>query len=170
MPHKVEITDKTYEDLKEFCSLNDLKIGQFADKLIRDGLMIEMYGDVPFTDYHVKPQREIKEIEVKSTVSEDGTLEQEMVEKAVDEHLNEIVGFKWEGAGGPDILLTRRGLPEMRANNEKIDQDQEKAQYIEAPPIPEDVIERKKALEKEFLENAGIPTKVINKITKRRLK
>jgi hypothetical protein len=46
----------------------------------------------------------------------------------------------------------------------------EETKFIEAPPIPEDVIERKKTLDKEFLENTGIPTKVINKITKRRLK
>lgn len=161
MPHKVEISDKTYDDLKEFCSLNGLKIGQLADKYIRDGLMMEMYGDVPFTDYHVKPPREIKEIEVKSTVSEDGTLEQEMIEKAVDEHLNEIVGFKWEGAGGPDILLTRRGLPEMRANNEKTDQDQEK--------VDEKTVGTTQ-IHKETLKEIGVPNKVVNKITKRRLK
>ena len=62
MPHKVEISDKTYEDLKEFCSLNDLKIGQFADKLIRDGLMIEMYGDVPFTNYKRPAQDQVEAV------------------------------------------------------------------------------------------------------------
>lgn len=61
MPHKVEISDKTYEKLKEYCSINDLKIWQYADKLIYDGLMIEMYGDVPFTTYK-KPAQEMIEI------------------------------------------------------------------------------------------------------------
>ena len=69
MPHKVEITDRTFEDLREFCKLNDLKIGQFADKLIREGLMIEMYGDVPFTNYRVNlPKEEIVAL-VKETES-----------------------------------------------------------------------------------------------------
>jgi DNA topoisomerase VI subunit B len=84
MPHKVEISDKTYEDLKEFCNLNDLKIGQLADKLIREGLIIEMYGDVPFTNYHIKLPQEIKTIEVKGTLNKDGIFEQEGV-KPIDE-------------------------------------------------------------------------------------
>ena len=151
MPHKVEITDKTYEDLKEFCSLNDLKIGQFADKLIRDGLMIEMYGDVPFTDYR-KPVSEVKEIPVTEVFK---AMEEKAPQEDIPPEIAQVVQDHWF---------------EMLGEDEKIDQDQEKVQYIEAPPIPEDVIERKKALDKEFLENIGVPTKVINKITKRRLK
>lgn len=58
MPHKIEISDKTYEELKEYCTLNKLKIGQYADKLVHEGLMIEMYGDTPFTDYRRKIMKE----------------------------------------------------------------------------------------------------------------
>lgn len=134
MPHKVEISDKTYEKLKEYCSINDLKIGQYADKLIYDGLMIDMYGDVPFTTYK-KPTQEIKQI----------PLPKEIIEKFPPEK------FEEEYIQQPDPVT-------------------EETKFIEAPSIPEDVIERKKALDKEFLENTGIPTKVINKITKRRLK
>jgi hypothetical protein len=134
MPHKVEISDKTFERLKEYCSLNDLKIGQYADKLIYDGLMIEMYGDVPFTTYK-KPPQEIVEI----------PFPKEIIEKFPPEK------FEEEYVQQPDPV-------------------EEEAKFIEAPPIPEDTIERKKALEKEFLENVGVPDKVVRKITKRRLK
>ena len=134
MPHKVEISDKTYDRLKEYCELNDLKIGQYADKLIFDGLMIDMYGDVPFTNYKKVPQ-EMKEI----------LLPKEIIEKFPSEK------FEEEYIQQPDPV-------------------KEEAKFIETPPIPEDTIERKKALDKEFLENAGVPTKVVNKITKRRLK
>jgi hypothetical protein len=134
MPHKVEISDKTFERLKEYCSINDLKIGQYADKLIYDGLMIEMYGDVPFTNYR-KPPQEIKQI----------PLPKEVIEKFPPEK------FEEEYIQQPEPVT-------------------EETKFIEAPPIPEDVIERKKTLDKEFLENTGIPTKVVNKITKRRLK
>lgn len=151
MPHKIEISDKTYEDLKEFCRLNDLKIGQFADKLIRDGLMIEMYGDVPFTNYR-KPVSEAKEIPVTEVFK---VMEEKAPQEDIPPEIAQVVQDNWF---------------EMLGEDEKIDQDQEKVQYIEAPPIPEDVIERKKALDKEFLENIGMPAKVINKITKRRLK
>lgn len=54
MPHKIEISDKTYEELKEYCTLNHIKMGQYADKLLYDGLMIEKYGDVPFMNYKKK--------------------------------------------------------------------------------------------------------------------
>lgn len=82
MPHKIEISDRTFENLKEYCTLNDLKIGQFADRLIHEGLMMEKYGDVPFTNYR-KPIQEIKAIEVKGTLNKDGTFEQEKV-KPID--------------------------------------------------------------------------------------
>ena len=58
MSHKIEISDKTYEELKEYCTLNKLKIGQFADKLLYEGLMIEKYGDTPFTSYKKKVVKE----------------------------------------------------------------------------------------------------------------
>lgn len=65
MAHKIEISDRTYERLKEYCVLNNLKIGQYADKLLYDSLMIEMYGDVPFTNYR-KPVKEMTEIPIKT--------------------------------------------------------------------------------------------------------
>ena len=131
MSHKIEITDRTYEKLKEYCSLNDLKIGQYADKLIFDGLMIEMYGDVPFADYKRKIVKEFP------------------VEQFEKEYMQQ---------------------PATITDDETEDAKEEEVKPIEAPPIPEEIIERKKALDKEFLENAGVPEKVIRKINKRRLK
>lgn len=153
MPHKIEISDKTFEKLKEYCQLNDLKIGQQADKLIYDGLMLEMYGDVPFTTYK-KPVKEKDELE---TVTE-----------AVDEHLNDIVGFKWEGAGGPDVLLTRRELPEWRAAREKADEMPENV-VSDRQAVVEKIVEMT-PVHKDTLKESGVPDKVINRITKRRLK
>ena len=131
MPHKVEISDKTYEDLKEFCSLNNLKIGQFTDKLIRDGLMIEMYGDVPFTNYR-KPAQEITTIEVKTEcpkIDEETKLEAlEELEKPI--FLNPYINS---------------------------------ASTVEIEKFC-------KKLTEDALKEIGIPDKVANKITKRRLK
>jgi hypothetical protein len=84
MPHKIEISDKTYNELKEYCTLNHIKMGQYADKLLYESLMIEKYGDTPFTNYHIKLPQEIKVIEVKGTLNKDGTFEQEGV-KPIDE-------------------------------------------------------------------------------------
>ena len=138
MPHKIEITDKTYERLKEFCSLNGLKIGQYADKLIFDGLMIEMYGDVPFTDYR-KPKKEMKEIPYLQT----------MVKEFPPEKFEEL----YQANPGPPTK-----------------EEAEELKQIEAPPIPEETIARKRALDEEFMRNLEVPTKVLNKINKRRLK
>lgn len=140
MPHKVEISDKTYEDLKEFCNLNDLKIGQYADKLIREGLMIEMYGDVPFTNYR-KPPKEMVEIPVPDKLKEQEDIPPE-IQKVVDEHF-------W------DMLE---------------DKKPDEPKYLE--PSEEVVNETKERIEQieETMRQVGVPDKVVNKITKRRLK
>ena len=138
MPHKVEISDKTFEKLKEYCSLNDLKIGQYADKLIYDGLMIEMYGDVPFTDYR-KPKQGVKEIPFMERIAKEFPPEK----------------FEQEYLAQPEPI-TKEEVEEVKE--------------IIPPPIPEEILDRKNKLDEEFLRQTGIPAKVVNKITKRRLK
>lgn len=130
MPHKVEISDKTYDKLKEFCDLNDLKIGQLADKLIYDGLMIEMYGDVPFTDYR-RPKKEMKEIPFR----------QKIAEEFPPEKFQELYQANPESLTKEEVEETKKAEVEVK---------------------PEET--------EEVLRQAGIPTKVVNKITRRRLK
>lgn len=132
MSHKVEISDKTFEKLKEYCSINDLKVGQFADKLIFDGLMIEMYGDVPFTNYRIK----IKEVFPPEKFKELYTINPEPVKTNSTDDTNE----------------------------------QNEVKFIEGPPIREEFIKEKEKLEEKILEEVGVPKKVMNRITKRRLK
>ena len=122
MPHKVEISDKTYEKLREYCELNDLKMGSLADKFIYDGLMIEMYGDVPFTTYR-KPPQEMIEIPVPEKLKEQVSIPKE-IQEVIDNHFSEMLGDEKE--------------PEQK--------------------------------QEEVLKQAGVPTKVVNRITKRRLK
>ena len=124
MPHKIEISDKTYDRLKEYCSLNGLRVSQFADKLIFDGLMIEMYGDVPFTDYK-KPLKQMVEIPVPVELTKQEETPPE-IQEVIDNHFFEM-----------------------------LDDDKK-----EEEPKPKE----------EILKEAGVPTKVVNKITKRRLK
>ena len=161
MPHKIEISDKTYEDLKEFCSLNGLKIGQFADKLIRDGLMIEMYGDVPFTNYRVKiketfPPEKFRDLymadpePVKAIDKETKAQMIETMEKVEAEH--------------PQTYITNQE-GEKEIQKEMLKQ----LGTISASDI-EDYVSESKKMQEAALEQAGVPTKVINKITKRRLK
>ena len=44
----IGIKYSTYERLKSFCTDNGLKITDIATKLIHEGLMREMYGDIPY--------------------------------------------------------------------------------------------------------------------------
>ena len=101
-----------------------------ADKFIYDSLMIELYGDVPFTTYRVKPQEPVEVLVVNGTVTKDGEFKQESVETEPPGPSEEFVK-EWD-----DI--------------EKWHADQAKVH--------------------ETLKEAGVPDKVVNKITRRRLK
>lgn len=162
MPHKVEISDKTFEDLKGFCVLNDLKIGQYADKLIREGLMIEMYGDVPFADYKRKIMKEfpVEQFE-KEYMQQPGPITEEMEKRYEDMDEAERM-TRQRKKEKEEVEQFKRSIDEAIAEGE--------GKPIEAPPIPEEIIERKKVLDKELLENIGVPEKIVKKITKRRLK
>jgi len=156
MPHKVEISDKTYEDLKEFCNLNNLKIGQFADKLIRDGLMIEMYGDVPFTNYKRPTQDQVeavKTVMVKLKEQENPEAEAEIMDSG-------------------DIMFGNQDDVAEAIDKETKDRMIEAMEKVEAEH-PQTYItnqEGEKEIQKEMLKQLGVPDKVVNKITRRRLK
>jgi len=156
MPHKVEISDKTYEDLKEFCNLNDLKIGQFADKLIHDGLMIEMYGDVPFTNYKRPAQDQVeavKTVMVKLKEQENPEAEAEIMDSG-------------------DIMFGNQDDVAEAIDKETKDRMIETMEKVEAEH-PQTYItnqEGEKEIQKEMLKQLGVPDKVVNKITRRRLK
>lgn len=156
MPHKVEISDKTYEDLKEFCNLNDLKIGQFADKLIHDGLMIEMYGDVPFTNYKRPAQDQaeaVKTVMVKLKEQENPEAEAEIMDSG-----DIMFGNQDDVAEAIDKETKDRMIETM----EKVEAEHPQA-YITNQ-------EGEKEIQKEMLKQLGVPDKVVNKITRRRLK
>ena len=45
----VEIDKKLYQEIKDYCKLNDLVIKDFVNKLLRKALTVEKYGDKPFS-------------------------------------------------------------------------------------------------------------------------
>lgn len=54
----VEIEQKLYNDIKEYCKLNHLVIKDFVNKLLRKAFTIEKYGEKPFM---VEPTNKVKE-------------------------------------------------------------------------------------------------------------
>lgn len=161
MPHKIEISDKTYEDLKEFCSLNGLKIGQFADKLIRDGLMIEMYGDVPFTNYRVEIKESFPPEKFRDLYMADPE-PVKAIDKETKDHMIEAME-KVEAEHPQTYITSQEGEKEIQKETLK------QIGTISASDI-EDYVSGTKKMKEAALEQAGVPAKVINKITKRRLK
>lgn len=161
MPHKIEISDKTYEDLKEFCSLNSLKIGQYADKLIHDGLMIEMYGDVPFTNYRVEIKESFPPEKFRDLYMADPE-PVKAIDKETKDHMIEAME-KAEAEHPQTYITSQEGEKEIQKEMLK------QLGTISASDI-EDYVNESKKMQEAALEQAGVPAKVINKITKRRLK
>lgn len=48
--HNIAISQRLYGELKDYCELNNLKINEFAEKLLSSGLAVEKYGDAPFIE------------------------------------------------------------------------------------------------------------------------
>lgn len=47
--HSIQITDdKLYNDIVEYCKLNKEKINDFCQRILKEQLLIEKYGDTPF--------------------------------------------------------------------------------------------------------------------------
>ena len=50
----VQIEDELYNDIKEYCKLNKLKIGSFINEILKKSFLVEKYGDTPFTNFSKK--------------------------------------------------------------------------------------------------------------------
>ena len=49
--HFITITDENlYNDIVEYCKLNDEKINIFCQRVLKEQLLIEKYGDTPFSE------------------------------------------------------------------------------------------------------------------------
>ena len=47
--HSIVITDeRLYNDLVEYCRLNNEKISNFCQRVLKEQLLVEKYGDTPF--------------------------------------------------------------------------------------------------------------------------
>lgn len=61
--HSVSIDAKLYQDIKEYCQLNSLKLNRFVNEMINKQFMIEKYGDAPFADFRKKIEENTIEID-----------------------------------------------------------------------------------------------------------
>lgn len=78
MGNTVQIEDKLYNDIKEYCKLNKLKIGSFINEILKKNFLIEKYGDTPFTNFSEKMVENIEPIP-------------EPIQDVIDNHFYEIL-------------------------------------------------------------------------------
>jgi len=49
--HSIQINNELYSNILEFCKANNEKISVFCERILKDGLLREKYGDTPFATY-----------------------------------------------------------------------------------------------------------------------
>ena len=88
--HNISISNRLYEELKEYCKYNGLKLNSFVESLIRTSFNVEKYGETPFKvtvkaddereDYvpvtvNVRENNYIDSVTLNAKINKDGTLE-----------------------------------------------------------------------------------------------
>ena len=58
----MQIDKKLYDEINEYCKLNNLKTRDFIHKILKDGFFKEKYGESPFF-FKKENKNELKEIE-----------------------------------------------------------------------------------------------------------
>lgn len=49
------IEEKILQDYKDYCELNNIDLGKFINKTLRNALLVEKYGDSPFPRHEQEP-------------------------------------------------------------------------------------------------------------------
>lgn len=83
--HFITITDENlYNDILEYCKLNNEKINVFCQRILREQLLVEKYADTPFGQV-------IHEVELPPIIPKDKKeLIKPYIDKMVDEYTKEI--------------------------------------------------------------------------------
>ncbi len=96
----VQIEDELYNDIKEYCKLNKLKIGSFINEILKKSFLVEKYGDTPFTNFGKKIVENIEPIP-------------EPIQDVIDNHFFEMLDDDKE------IKVPNELKPEFEQNIEK---------------------------------------------------
>lgn len=119
MPN-VNIEDKLYQDIKEYCKLNKLTISVFVNDLLKKTFMIEKYDDAP--PFFKKKKVEAAEpATVTETIKKDGTFEQENIDiKRVMENGQTDEEFRQQFLAEPEPIKKKEYVkPEVISVEEK---------------------------------------------------
>lgn len=56
MAKTIAISDDLYNEISEYCKLNKVTVKDFSEKALKDTLMLEKYGDIPFGGFKELPK------------------------------------------------------------------------------------------------------------------
>ena len=84
--HNISISERLYNDIKEYCKLNELKLNVFVEELIQKSFNVEKFGDTPFAKQE-KPESPPKKesVIVNEYVKELETIQKEKAEPVVEQ-------------------------------------------------------------------------------------
>lgn len=90
----VEIENKLYSEIKEYCKLNGLVIKDFINKLLKKAFTVEKYGEKPFSANEVVSAPYVPTLEV--TLEEPDDLPPITNEKILEKYKKPIEGMSKE--------------------------------------------------------------------------
>lgn len=84
--HNISISERLYNDIKEYCKLNELKLNVFVEELIQKSFNVEKFGDTPFAKQE-KPESPPKKepVIVNEYVKELETIRKEKAEPVIEQ-------------------------------------------------------------------------------------
>ena len=56
MAKTIAINEDLYNEISEYCKLNKITIKDFSEKALKNSLMLEKYGDIPFGGFKEFPK------------------------------------------------------------------------------------------------------------------
>ena len=144
----VEIEQKLYNDIKEYCKLNGLVIKDFINKLLKKSFTVEKYGEKPFSTNEVVSAPYIHTLEV--TLEEPADLPPITNEKILEKYRKPIEGMSKE-----DYSKFYSDIPFDESWEEKLEENIKNGSVIMAPYV---------------LEDSGHPMIVVNHSEKEKIK
>lgn len=122
----VEIEQKLYNDIKQYCKLNGLVIKDFVNKLLKKAFTVEKYGEKPFSTNEVVSAPYIPTLEV--TLEEPADLPPITNEKILEKYRKPIEGMSKE-----DYSKFYSEIPVDESWEEKLEENIENGSVIMLP-------------------------------------
>lgn len=86
----MQLDKSLYEEINEYCKLNELKTRDFIHEVLREAFLIKKYGNAPFAFNYI----EKKDEQIGTIIAEHETIENSIVNKDASKVFDEITEGK----------------------------------------------------------------------------